>query len=50
MQNTKKDQSFLKNSRGKSEQKTKAKIISARKKQPEALEELARTWDEDLCE
>ena len=50
IKNTKKEKVSSQTLRGKPERKTKAKNISGRKKQSEGLEELARTWDEDLCE
>ena len=50
MKNIKKDESSSKTLKEKTERKTKARNISVRKKQSEDLEELARTWDEDLCE
>ena len=46
----KRDKTSSKILREKPEPKTKPAKISGRKKQPEGLEELALTWDEDLCE
>ena len=50
MKRTKKIKRVSQNLREKGERKIKIRKNLTRKKQPEDLQELTRTWDEDLCE
>ena len=50
MKDTNKKKVSSQTSKEKPERKVKTRNISGRKKQAKGLEELVRTWDEDLCE